>query len=81
MTALERRTAEAAAHYLDVSPATLAKWRISGEGPKFARIGKRVCYFKEDLDAWMLDRRVTSTAEMPSTRRPNAGRKKTGEAA
>jgi hypothetical protein len=76
MTAPNWRTAEAAADYLGVSPAALAKWRISGEGPKFARIGKRACYFTEDLDAWMLARRVTSTAETPSYRRPNAGRKR-----
>jgi predicted DNA-binding transcriptional regulator AlpA len=76
MTAPDWRTAEAAAHYLGVTTSTLAKYRLTGEGPKFARIGKRIAYLKEDLDAWMLSRRVTSTAETPSHRRPNAGRKK-----
>jgi hypothetical protein len=76
MNSPDWRAAEAAAHYLGVTTSTLAKYRLTGEGPKFARIGRRIVYFKEDLDAWMLGRRVTSTAETPSHRRPNAGRKK-----
>jgi len=76
MTAPDWRTAEATAHYLGVTTSTLAKYRLTGEGPKFARIGKRIAYLKEDLDAWMLAKRVKSTAETPSHRRPNAGRRK-----
>ena len=81
MIAPDWRTAEAAAHYLGITTSTLAKYRLTGEGPKFARIGKRIVYLNQDLDAWMLARRVTSTAETPSARRPNAGRKPAPEAA
>ena len=80
MIAPDWRTAEAAAHYLGVTTSTLAKYRLTGEGPKFARIAKHIAYLQEDLDAWMLARRVVSTAETPSHQRPKAGRKKSAPA-
>jgi excisionase family DNA binding protein len=76
MTALDWLFDKDAAEYIGVATSTLAKWRITGEGPKYARVGKRVLYLREDLDAWMKDQRVSSTAETPASRRPNAGRKK-----
>lgn len=32
---------------------TLAYWRHRGEGPKYARIGKRVLYRRADVVAWL----------------------------
>ena len=42
-----------AAAYLNVKTATVRKWRITGGGPEFVRLGKRaVRYLPEDLDAF-----------------------------
>ena len=35
---------EAAAHLLNVSAVTLAKWRVTGEGPRFLKFGRSVKY-------------------------------------
>lgn len=45
----------AAAEYLDVSEATLKRWRQAGEGPKFIRLGKKLIKYRQsDLDHWIL---------------------------
>lgn len=42
-----------AAQFLKVSPRTIEKWRITGEGPEFLRLGRRrVVYRPEDLESW-----------------------------
>jgi predicted DNA-binding transcriptional regulator AlpA len=41
-----------AADYLGVSPSTLAKWRISGGGPRYVKAGRRVTYRLQDLEEW-----------------------------
>ena len=33
-------------------PPTLKRWRVSGEGPPFMRIGKLIRYSTLDVDAW-----------------------------
>ena len=38
---------------LNVPEATLRYWRKTGGGPKSARIGRRVMYRVEDIDAWV----------------------------
>ena len=49
-----------------VSPRTLERWRFSGEGPQFVKIGGRVVYRLEDIEAYEAEqiRQVT-----PGTRR------------
>lgn len=43
-----------AARYVGISPSTLSKMRLRGEGPPYARIGKRiVVYDKHDLAEWL----------------------------
>lgn len=42
----------AAALYLCLATATLAKWRTEGRGPTFRKFGGRVRYAVADLDAW-----------------------------
>ena len=54
-----RETAE----YLRLSKPTLERFRISGEGPSFCKLGGAVRYRKDDLDAWLESRRVRSTSE------------------
>jgi predicted DNA-binding transcriptional regulator AlpA len=52
-----------AARYLGLSPATLAKMRMTGDGPAFSKAGRRaVVYALADLDDWLACRRRTSTA-------------------
>ena len=31
---------------------TLANWRSKGEGPRFVKIGSRVFYRQDDVEAW-----------------------------
>ena len=54
---------EAAAHLLNVSAVTLAKWRVSGEGPQFLKFGRSVKYRISDLQEWILGQQRESTAE------------------
>ena len=41
-----------AAHFLGLSGRTLEKHRTYGTGPKYRKIGGRVIYALEDLQAW-----------------------------
>lgn len=53
-----------AAAYLGLAVTTLAKIRcISNDGPVFIRLGRKVMYRREDLDAWLNDRQATSTSD------------------
>jgi hypothetical protein len=42
-----------AALYLGHQPKTLAMWALQGRGPRSLKVGGRVFYFKEDLDAFI----------------------------
>ena len=48
----------AAAERLGLSPSTLARYRITGEGPWYYRLGGCVRYRGEDLEAWATGRRA-----------------------
>lgn len=50
-----------AAARLGLSKSTLNKWRCFGTGPAFIKLGAAVFYQAEDLDAWVAERRRTST--------------------
>ena len=52
-----------AAQYLNLSRSMLAKLRLSGAGPQFAKLGKRVVYEVSALDAWIAARLHRSTSE------------------
>ncbi|MDP9017799.1 MAG: helix-turn-helix domain-containing protein [Candidatus Eremiobacteraeota bacterium] len=41
-----------AADYLRLSPRTLDRQRVTGQGPRFRKFGRRVIYALEDLEAW-----------------------------
>jgi hypothetical protein len=45
-----------AADYLRLSPRTLDRQRVTGDGPKFRKFGRRVIYAIEDLEAWANER-------------------------
>jgi hypothetical protein len=58
-----------AARYTGFSTKTLAMHATAGTGPKFQKIGGRVFYRREDLDAWLTSFRiVSSTAEARASR-------------
>lgn len=53
-----------AARVLGVSQSFLNKRRVTGGGPKFCKIGRRVLYDRHDLDCWVNERRFGSTSEV-----------------
>ncbi len=53
-----------AAAYLGLSPSTLAKMRVRGDGPVYSKAGPRVVvYDVVDLDAFLTERKRRSTSE------------------
>jgi predicted DNA-binding transcriptional regulator AlpA len=52
-----------AADYCGSSASTFEKLRLTGGGPVFAKIGRRVVYRIEDLDAWLATARRRSTSD------------------
>lgn len=60
---------EEAAKFLGLGSSTLEKYRTSGMGPKFCKLGpKRVVYRVDDLEAWATSNRGASTAKTGSGR-------------
>lgn len=59
---------DAAATYCGLSPRTLERLRLTGDGPHYSRPpGRRfVVYALPDLDAWMRSGRRRSTSETPA---------------
>ena len=47
-----------AAAFLGLSPRTMDRYRMSGEGPSYYRFGHRVLYRRADLEEWAEARRV-----------------------
>ena len=60
------------AGYLTLSVQRLAKLRLEGGGPGFAKVGRTVLYRRDDLDTWLQSRLRTSTSESdPATAMSN----------
>ena len=58
-----------AATYVGLSPSTLAKMRLRGDGPVYSKAGPRVViYDKADLDAWLEGQKRRSTSEVIQAR-------------
>ena len=55
-------TAQAAA-YCNLGKSTFDKYRLTGGGPAFLKLGRRVVYDIADLDEWLAAHRRRSTAE------------------
>jgi hypothetical protein len=51
------------------APATLAKWRGAGDGPKFVRVGRTPLYRGADINAWLASRTVSHTITTPAPHR------------
>jgi len=52
-----------AARVMRLAPATLRKWRQSGQGPSFSKVHGKVIYAETDIHDYIIDRRVNSTSE------------------
>jgi hypothetical protein len=55
--------ASEAASLLGPAPSTLAKLRLSGNGPVYCKLGRRVVYRRDDLAAWLDTRIARGTAD------------------
>ncbi len=51
------------AKVLGLSPHTLSKWRITGNGPPFHLLGRRCLYSPDDLRRWTATKIRTSTSD------------------
>ncbi len=49
---MSKITQEQLARRWHLSPRTLEQWRWLGKGPKFLKIGARVLYREDDVEAW-----------------------------
>ena len=58
-----RLSVKEAAYHTGLSCSSLNKLRCTGQGPRFAKIGRRVVYGVADLDAWLAKHLKTSTSE------------------
>jgi predicted DNA-binding transcriptional regulator AlpA len=52
-----------AANYVGLGKSTLDKARLTGNGPCFIKIGRRVLYHPDDIDLWLNQHRQISTSE------------------
>ena len=53
-----------AAKYLGVSTHALVKWRITGYGPKFCQLGRRILYRRKEIDDWISGKIRRSTSDV-----------------
>ena len=55
-----------AAAYSNLSKSSLDKFRVSGGGPLYIKVGARVVYDRVDLDTWLIGKKVANTSQAPS---------------
>lgn len=56
-------TNQAAERLQHIKPRTLEKMRIQGRGPAFIKLGRKVVYAEESLEAYLTEQRRTSTSQ------------------
>lgn len=64
MTIEHLLTAKALAERIGVTEGCLAKWRLTSEGIRFVRVGRRIMYDPRDVTKWLDARRVNSTSQV-----------------
>ncbi len=69
-------TTRQAAERLGLSPRTLERYRVTGEGPRFKKIGRWVRYVPSDLDEWLDGCTRESTSDEGPKARGKRGRRK-----
>ena len=52
-----------AAEYLGVSTHALVKWRVSGYGPRYCQLGRRILYRRDEIDNWISGKLRRSTSD------------------
>lgn len=52
-----------AAKFVGLAESSLNRFRVTGDGPPYFKVGRYVRYDEEDLQAWMKSRRFTSTSD------------------
>ena len=50
------------ATFINTPERTIERWRLSGEGPAFHRLGRMVRYRRSDAEAWLAARAFRSRA-------------------
>ena len=66
LTGLELLSSDSTAQILGLRPQSLRSMRVRGTGPTYVRIGGprgRAFYKREDIEAWLGERRYRSTSE------------------
>jgi predicted DNA-binding transcriptional regulator AlpA len=48
---------------LRLSERTLERHRVSGTGPRFVKLGRRVVYRRHDIEEWAAEHTLRSTSE------------------
>jgi len=54
---------EEVATKLRTTPETVRYWRHAGKGPKSFKVGRRVLYAAEEVEAWIAEARKVPTAD------------------
>ena len=60
---MEILTTTEAAEYVRLSKPTMERFRLSGFGARYVKLGGAVRYCKSDLDTWLANCRVRSTSD------------------
>ena len=56
-------TAKEVSALLRVSTSTMAKWRLRGEGPSYIKLGAKIAYSDDVVNAWLASRVRQSTSQ------------------
>jgi excisionase family DNA binding protein len=56
-------TVAEAATYVSLSVSTLNRFRVSGGGPRYVKLGGKVLYDARDLDQWIENNKRASTSD------------------
>lgn len=54
-------TPDQAAKHIGLSAAQLAKLRMTGEGPVFLKLGRKIMYQLGDIETWLASKRLTQS--------------------
>ena len=60
MTSKPKLNTHEAAAYLGLKPNTLEVWRCKHRGPRYAKLGSRILYDQDELDAFFNARSITT---------------------
>ena len=61
-------TPDEASSFLRISKSTLAKLRLTGDGPRYRKAIRRITYSRGDLVAWIDAKTFASTSEYDEAR-------------